>query len=139
MRIVVMARKTIAPIRTKADYRRALTEIETLWSAEPGTSEHDQLEVLATLIDAYESKRFPIDAPDPIEAIKFRMEQAGYERADFVAVIGSASRASEILNRRRALTTEMIWKLHTKWQIPAESLVRPYKVGQRRDRERKQA
>jgi len=129
-----MIQKGIVPIRTKADYRQALKEVEALWDAEPGTPEHDRLEVLGTLIDAYEAKQFPIDAPDPVEAIKFRMEQAGYARADFVAVIGSASRASEILNRRRALTTEMIWKLHTKWQIPAESLVRPYKVAQRRDR-----
>lgn len=134
-----MARRDIAPIRTKADYRQAIKEVESLWNAAPDTPEHDRLEVLGTLIDAYEAKQFPIDAPDPVEAIKFRMEQAGYERADFVAVIGSASRASEILNRRRALTTEMIWKLHTKWQIPAESLVRPYKVVQRRERERKSA
>jgi HTH-type transcriptional regulator/antitoxin HigA len=134
-----MARKDIAPIRTKSDYRAAMKEVEALWDAAPGTPGHDRLEVLGTLIDAYEARQFPIEAPDPVEAIKFRMEQAGYDRAAFVAVIGSASRASEILNRRRALTTEMIWKLHTKWHIPAESLVRPYKVGQRRDRERKQA
>lgn len=135
-----MARKDIAPIRTKADYREAMKEVEALWSADPGTPEHDRLEVLGTLIDAYEAKQFPIDAPDPVEAIKFRMEQAGYNRAAFVAVIGSASRASEILSRRRALTTEMIWKLHTHWHIPAESLVRPYKVRrEQRERERKPA
>ena len=127
-----MARKDIAPIRTKADYRKAIKEVAELWSAAPGTAAHDRLEVLGTLIDAYETRQFPIDAPDPVEAIKFRMEQAGYDRAAFVAVIGSASRASEILNRRRALTTEMIWKLHTRWHIPAESLVRPYRVRPQR-------
>lgn len=134
-----MARKDIAPIRTKADCKAAMKEVEALWDAEPGTPEHDRLEVLGTLIDAYEAKQFPIDAPDPVEAIKFRMEQGGYDRAALVAVVGSASRASEILNRRRALTTEMIWKLHTQWHIPAESLVRPYKVRPQRERERKPA
>lgn len=132
-----MAHKEIAPIRTKADYRAAVAEIEALWEADPGTPEHDRLEVLATLVDVYETKQFPIDAPDPVEAIKFRMEQAGYDRAAFVAVIGSRSRASEVLNRKRPLTLEMIRSLVAQWHIPAESLIGVHTNRNDRDRRRR--
>lgn len=117
---------TIRPIRTDEDHAAAVADIERLWDAEPGTAEHDRLEVLGTLVDAYEARRWPIDPPDPVEAIKSRMEQAGYTQADLARVIGSRARASEVLARKRRLTLEMAWRLSTEWQIPAESLIRPY-------------
>lgn len=119
----------IKPIHTDDDHAAAMAEIERLWDAEPGTPEHDKLEVLAALVDAYEAKRWPIDPPDPVEAIRWRMEQAGYTQADLATLLGSRSRASEVLNRRRHLTTEMAWKLHREWRIPAESLIRPYETN----------
>jgi HTH-type transcriptional regulator/antitoxin HigA len=94
----------------------------------PGTPDGDRFEVLLTLVEAYETKRYPIDLPDPIEAIKFRMEQAGLSPKDLVPAIGRLNRVYEILNRKRPLTLNMIWKLHEKFGIPAESLIRPTKV-----------
>jgi HTH-type transcriptional regulator/antitoxin HigA len=116
----------LKPIRTDQDHADAVAEVESLWDAAPGTSEHDRLEVLGTLIDAYEAQRWPIDPPDPVEAIKARMEQAGYSQSDLARLIGSRARASEILARKRRLTLDMAWKLAQEWQIPAESLIRPY-------------
>lgn len=118
--------QTLKPIRSDADHSAAVAEIEALWDAEPGTPEHDRLEVLGTLVDAYEASRWPIDAPDPVEAIKARMEASGYTQSDLGRLLGSRPRASEVLNRQRRLTVEMAWKLHRAWSIPAESLIRPY-------------
>lgn len=119
----------IKPIRTDADHAAAVAEIERLWSAAPGSPEHDRLEVLGTLVDAYEQTRWPIEPPDPVEAIKIRMEQAGYSQADLGRLLGSRARASEVLARKRRLTTEMIWTISRHWNIPAENLIRPYEVS----------
>jgi len=117
---------TIRPIHTDADHALALAEIERLWDAVPGTPGHDDLEVLGTLIAECEENRWPIDLPDPVEAIRFRMEQSGRTQADLATVLGSRSRASEVLARKRHLTVDMIWKLSREWQIPAESLIKSY-------------
>jgi HTH-type transcriptional regulator/antitoxin HigA len=114
---------TIHPIRTKADHRAALARIESLWDARPGTSKHDELEVLSILVSAYEEIHWPILPPDPVEAIKFHMEQNGFRQKDLAAVLGSESRASEILNRRRSLTVQMIRAIHAAWSVPLESLI----------------
>ena len=113
----------IRPIKTKRDYQRALRRIETLMDAEPGTDEGDELEVLATLVDVYEGKHFPVGGPDPVEAILFRMDQQGLERKDLEAFIGSRHRVSEVLNRRRGLSLDMIRRLHTGLGIPLEVLI----------------
>jgi len=102
---------------------------EKLMRAKPNTPEMDELEVLTTLVEAYEEQFYKIDAPDPIEAIKFRMEQEGLKQKDLVAIIGSKSRVSEILNRKRKLTIEMIRNLHQQLQIPVESLFLDYKIN----------
>lgn len=113
----------IRPIRNARDHERALKRIQALMSAKPGTDDGDELDVLATLVDAYESKQFPIDTPDPIEAIKFRMEQLGLERKDLEPLIGSRARVSEVLNKRRGLSLKMIRALHEKLDIPLEALI----------------
>ncbi|GAB2899074.1 helix-turn-helix domain-containing protein [Paralcaligenes sp. KSB-10] len=117
----------IRPIHTDADYKATLKEVSRLMESdpEPGTPEGDRLDVLATLVQSYEAKNYPIDLPDPIEAIKFRMEQAGLTAKDLEPMIGQRNRVYEILNRKRALTLPMIWKLHRQLGIPAESLIRP--------------
>ena len=117
----------LRPIKTERDHRDALAEIEWLWQAEPGTADHDRLEVLGLLVNAYEESRWPVAAGDAVDAIRFRMEQAGYTQADLAALLGSRSRASEILQRRRALTMGMAAKLSREWRIPAESLIAPMK------------
>src|SRR6266480_679200 len=109
----------VKPIRTKNDYERALAEVERLWGAKIGTPDGDRLDILATLIDAYEAEHFPIDPPDPIEAIKFRMEQQGLTRKDLEAIIGTRTRVAEILNRRRGLSIGMIRRLHARLGISA--------------------
>jgi HTH-type transcriptional regulator/antitoxin HigA len=118
----------IRPIKTEADYQSALREIEKLFGAEPGTSEGDRLEVLATLVEAYEDEHYDIPAPDPVEAIYYFMESRGLTRAELEPYIGSRARVSEILNRKRPLTLSMIQRLNTELGIPAEILVKPYKV-----------
>jgi HTH-type transcriptional regulator/antitoxin HigA len=118
----------IKPIRSEADYAEALSEVERLWGAPSGTLDGDRLDVLATLIDAYEDEHHPIDPPDPIEAIKFRMEQQGLTRKDLEAIIGTRTRVAEILNRRRGLSIAMIRRLHEKLGISAEVLIRPSRV-----------
>jgi HTH-type transcriptional regulator/antitoxin HigA len=118
----------IKPIRSEADYERALDEIEGLWGAASGTLEGDRLDVLATLIDAYEDEHYPIDPPDPIEAIKFRMQQQGLTRKDLEGIIGTRTRIAEILNRRRGLSITMIRRLHEKLGISAEILIRPSRI-----------
>jgi HTH-type transcriptional regulator / antitoxin HigA len=113
----------IRPIHTDRDHQTALRRIEEIFDAGPGTPEHDELAVLSTLVSVYEDKHLPILPPDPIEAIKFHMEQNGFRQKELAQVIGSASRASEILSRQRGLTVEMIRALHAAWKIPLESLV----------------
>ena len=113
----------LKPVRTKQDYEKALGQIEALWGAKSGTPKGDQLDILATLIEAYEIRHFPIDLPDPIEAIKFRMEQQGLSNKDLTHLIGTRGRISEILNRKRGLSIEMIRKLHAELEIPAEVLI----------------
>jgi len=115
----------IKPIRSEADYESALVEVERLWGARACTPDGDRLDVLATLIDAYESDHHLIDPPDPIEAIKFRMEQQGLTRKDLEGILGSRTRIAEVLNRRRGLSINMIRRLHEKLGIPAEVLIRP--------------
>ena len=118
----------IRPIRSETDYQNALTEVERLWVARSGTPEGDRLDVLATLIDGYESEHHPIDPPDPIEAIKFRMEQQGLTRKDLEGILGSRSRVAAVLNRRRSLSINMIRRLHDALGISAEILIRPSRV-----------
>jgi HTH-type transcriptional regulator/antitoxin HigA len=115
----------IKPIRTKRDYQAALAEVERLWGAKLGTPNGDRLDVLATLIDAYESARFPMDPPDPIEAIRFRMEQQGLTRKDLEPLIGTRTRVAEVMNRRRNLSIGMIRRLNKALGISAEVLIRP--------------
>lgn len=113
----------IKPIKTKKDYEAALKKIEGLFNAKPSTIDGDLLDVLTTLVEAYEQKHYKIAPPDPIEAIKFRMEQLGLKQSDIAEVIGGKNRASEILNRKRELTAKMMRDLHRKFNIPAESLL----------------
>jgi HTH-type transcriptional regulator / antitoxin HigA len=120
-----MTATEIKPIRTKRDYEAALTEIERLWGAKAKTSEGDRLDVLATLIDAYETEHYPMDPPDPIEAIKFRMEQQGLTRKDLEEIIGTRTRIAEVLSRKRGLSIAMIRRLHERLGISAEVLIRP--------------
>ena len=115
----------IKPIRTRTDYRQALKEIETLMNAQAGTPEGERLDVLVTLVEAYERKHFPMDLPDAVEAIKFRMEQSGLAPRDLVPMIGQLNRVYEVLNRTRPLTLKMVWRLHRELGIPAESLIKP--------------
>ncbi|MBT4263859.1 MAG: transcriptional regulator [Deltaproteobacteria bacterium] len=115
----------IKPIRTETDYRFALKEIESLMMAEPDSPEGEKLDVLVTLVEAYEAKHFPLDLPDPVEAIKFEMERRGLTAKDLEPMIGKRNRVFEILNHKRPLTLKMIWKLHEGLGIPAESLIRP--------------
>ena len=117
--------KDLRPIRTEADYEKALTEVARLWGARAGTTEGDRLDIMATLIDVYETEHYPMDPPDPIEAIKFRMEQQGLTRKDLEEILGSRTRVAEILNRRRGLSINMIRRLHAKLGITAEVLIRP--------------
>jgi len=115
----------IKPIRTKADYRAALREIEMLMPAKANSPEGERLDVLVTLVQAYEAKHYPMDLPDPVEAIRFRMEQSGLAPKDLVPMIGQINRVYEVLNRTRSLTLPMIRRLHRDLGIPAESLIRP--------------
>lgn len=120
----------LKPIRTKPDYDRALAEVECLWGARSGTPEGDRLDILATLIDAYEAEHYPMDPPDPIEAIKFRMEQQGLTRKDLEPLIGTRTRVAEVLNRKRSLSISMIRRLHDHLGISAEVLIRPSREDQ---------
>lgn len=115
----------IRPIHTENDYKTALRELSVYFNnePEPGTEECDRFEILATLVEAYETKHFPVEAPDPIEAIRFRMDQAGLTVKDLVPYIGRPNRVYEVLNRKRGLTIDMIRNLHQHLGIPAESLI----------------
>ena len=117
--------KNLKPLKTEADYTAALAEMGRLWGAKSGTSKGDRLDVLATLVDAYENQHFPVDSPDPIEAITFRMEQQGLTRKDLEGILGTRSRVAEVLNRRRPLSINMIRRLHEKLGISADVLIRP--------------
>ncbi|HEV7255976.1 MAG TPA: helix-turn-helix domain-containing protein [Mesorhizobium sp.] len=118
----------IRPIVTPEDHRRALTLIEKLWGADAHSRDGRVLDILATLVDAYEREHLPLDAADPVDILKTHMEMTGRNQKDLAALLGSPSRASEILNRRRALTIEMAYKLHRDWGIPAEALITPYEL-----------
>lgn len=121
--------KKLKPIRTEADYEAALAEIKRLWGAAAGTPEGDRLDILATLVDAYEDEHYPMDPPDPIEAIKFRMEQQGLTRKNLEGILGTRTRVAEVLNRRRGLSINMIRRLHEKLGISAEVLIRPTRTN----------
>ena len=116
----------IKPIRTKKDYEQALARLEVIFDSKKGTDTGDELEILGMLIEKYENEKFPIGFPDPVEAIKFRMEQLGYNQTDLANVVGLKSRASEILNRKRKLSLEMIRQLHERLNIPTEVLIQAY-------------
>jgi len=118
----------INPIKTDEDHQDALREIQQLWNAGAETPEADRLDVLATLVVAYEEKRWPVEPLDPVETILGCMDLNGYTQPDLAKLLGSRSRASEVLNRKRPLTLEMIQKLHDAWKIPAELLIKPYKL-----------
>lgn len=120
----------IRPIRTAEEYDRALEQIDTLFDARPNTADGDLLDLLTTLVEVYEAHAYPIEPPDPIEAIQYHLDSRGLTRRDLEPYIGHRARVSEILNRRRPLTLEMIRKLHTGLGIPAEILIRPYAIQQ---------
>ncbi len=117
----------IRPIHTEADYKAVLREVSAYFDnePEPGTEDGDRFDILLTLVEAYEAKQFPVDLPDPIEAIKFRMNQEGLTAKDLEPAIGKRNRVYEILNGKRNLTLTMVWKLHANFGIPAESLIKP--------------
>jgi len=119
----------IRPIKTVEDNEAALARIEQLWDAKPNTLEGDELDVLVTLVSAFEEEFFPIETPDPIEAIKFRMEQQGLEDKDLVQFLGQRSRVTEVLNRQRRLSITMIRKLNAGLKIPLDCLVREYELA----------
>ncbi len=114
----------ITPVKTKRDYRRALKEIEGLMDSKRGTPNGDRLDVLVTLVEAWEAKHYPLNLPDPVEAIKYHMEQKGLAPRDLVPFIGGRNRVYEVLGRKRPLTLKMIWRLHEGLGIPAESLIK---------------
>jgi HTH-type transcriptional regulator/antitoxin HigA len=118
--------REIKPIHNDVDHAAALVVIDGLWQAAPGTPEHDRLEVLAMLVDDYESRRWSVEPADPVELIRYMMEQRGLTRKDLEPALGSRARVSEILNRRRPLTLKMAWRLHKAFGIPADALIRPY-------------
>ena len=115
----------VKPIKNHEDYRATLQEIESLMAAEPGTPAGERLDVLVTLVEAYERRHFPLDLPDPVEAIKFAMDQRGLSAKDLEPMIGRSNRVYEVLSRRRPLTLRMIWRLHKELGIPAECLIKP--------------
>lgn len=117
---------TIKPIKTNEDYEEALERLEVIFDAKKGTPDGDELEILSILIEKYEDDKYSIGLPDPIEAIKFRMEQMGYNQTDLAKIVGLKSRASEILSKKRKLTLEMIRKIHESLKIPTEVLVQTY-------------
>ena len=116
----------IKPIKNQQDYELAMVTIEKLWDAQPGSTEADKLDILATLVESYEKQQFKIEAPDPVAAIKFRMEQQGLSDVDLVPLLGQRSRVSEVLNKKRKLSISMIRNLHHQLQIPLESLISDY-------------
>jgi HTH-type transcriptional regulator/antitoxin HigA len=126
----------IKPIRSDADYERALHRVETLWDSREGSAESDELDVLATLIEAYEREHYPIDPPNPIEAIKFRLGQSGKDTQALIGVIGSRTRVYEVMSGKRSLSLNMIRTLHKKFHIPSDVLIRPLPQRRRSDARR---
>jgi|SRR5208283_326955 HTH-type transcriptional regulator/antitoxin HigA len=122
----------IKPIRGDADYRATLREIERLWGAKEGTTRGDRLDVLTTLVEAWEDQHYPLDTPDPVEAIRFRLEQESLDTHALIGVIGGRSRVYEVMKRKRPLSLEMIRRLHQRFGIPAEVLIRPPRSGRKR-------
>lgn len=121
----------IRPIRTKRDHRAALAEIDACWGAPEGTEQADRLDVLIALVESYEARRWPLESDanfDPVDVLRYAIDELGHTQAELADLLGSRSRASEILSRRRALTVEMIHKIGEAWKIPADLLVRPYKI-----------
>lgn len=118
----------LRPLITPDDHTAALREIERLWGAAEGTEDGDKLDLLATLVERYEEQHFPVGEADPIEAIRIHMEMTGRSQRDLAALLGSASRASELLNKKRALTMDMAHRLHKEWKVPAEALIVPYQL-----------
>jgi HTH-type transcriptional regulator / antitoxin HigA len=121
----------LRPIRTEADYEAALAEIECLFDAAPATPEGDRLDVMVTLVEAYEAQHYPIPEPDPVEAIKYTMESRGLSRSDLEPYIGSRARVAEVLNRKRPLSLNMIRRLYAGLGIPADVLVQPYAIAEK--------
>ena len=124
----------IRPIKTKSDYEAAMRRIEAAWGAAPGTPEGDELDVLVTLAEAYERQHYPVDLPDPVEAIKFRLEQEGKDYRALIGVIGQRTRVYEVMRRARPLSLNMIRKLHSRLEIPAEVLIQPARKPAQRAR-----
>jgi HTH-type transcriptional regulator / antitoxin HigA len=120
----------LKPIKTEEDYRAALKRLEEIFDAKPGTHESDELEILGLMVDDYENKHYPIEAPDPIEAIKIRMEEMNLKQVDLIPEIGGKSRVSEILNRKRRLTVDMIRKLGTRLNLSYNLLIKDYQLSQ---------
>jgi HTH-type transcriptional regulator / antitoxin HigA len=122
-----MAKKAIRPLRSEKDYDAALAEIERYFAKapKPGTPDGDRFDLLALVIEDYERKVWPIDPPNPVDAIRYRMETGGFTQADLGRLLGSRQRASDVLGRKRGLTMQMAWRLHREWGIPAESLIQP--------------
>lgn len=120
----------IRPIRSWSDYQAAIAEIERLWGAEPGSDDGDKLDILAILVERYENEHWPFEEShiDPIDILNYLIEEGGHTQAELAELLGSRSRASEILNRKRALTVEMIHKITTEWKVPAELLIKPYRL-----------
>jgi HTH-type transcriptional regulator/antitoxin HigA len=121
----------IKPIKREGDYERALRRVEELWDSPDGSPESDELEILTTLIEAYEREHYPIDLPNPIEAIKFRLEQTGKDSRSLIGVIGQRTRVYEVMRGKRPLSLNMIRSLHEKLDIPAEVLIQPTRRGRR--------
>lgn len=122
----------LKPIKSKADHEAALCEIQRLWGADEGSADGDRLEILITLVEAYEEAHFPMDMPDPIEAIKFRLEQQGEDKKALIGIIGNRTRVYEVLRRDRALSLTMIRQLNQHLKIPAEILIRPVRVRKKK-------
>jgi HTH-type transcriptional regulator/antitoxin HigA len=122
----------LKPIKTDTDHEAALKEIERLWGAEEGTPDGDRLEILTTLAEAYEEAHFPMDMPDPIEAIKFRLEQQGQDKKALIGILGNRTRVYEVLRGDRALSLTMIRRLNQQLKIPAEILIRPIRVRKKK-------
>jgi HTH-type transcriptional regulator / antitoxin HigA len=122
----------LRPIKTEADHEAALHEIERLWSAEDGTPEGDRLDILTTLVEAYEEFHFPMDMPDPIQAIKFRLEQQGEDSKALIGIIGNRTRVYEVLRGDRPLSLAMIRRLHERFQIPAQVLIQPMRLSKKK-------
>jgi HTH-type transcriptional regulator/antitoxin HigA len=121
--------KNIKPIKTKHDYQQALQEIESIFAAEPNTEAGDRLEVLSILVENYEEKHFPVDFPEPVDALNYWLESRGLERKDLEEYIGSRARVSEVLGKKRRLSLEMIQRLHGGLRIPADVLIKPQSLA----------